>query len=68
MLTRRRNQLIEVLNAAALELINEATMRSPEDAASLTELATRIDEMRVDLISEQAKGLEIDHWPLRTAA
>ncbi len=68
MLTRRRNQLFHILNEAALALIDEAKIRGPEDAASMAELATRIDQMRVGLIAEAASALEIENLPLRPAA
>ena len=53
MFNRRRNQLVRTLNEAALALVAEAQHRAPEDAACLEELATRIDEIRINLASER---------------
>ena len=49
---RRRNQLAQRLNDAALALIEEAGRRSPSEAASLMELETRIDELCISLAAE----------------
>ena len=49
---RRRNQLAQKLNDAALALIDGAGRRSPSEAASLVELETRIDELCINLAAE----------------
>ena len=49
---RRRNQLAQKVNDAALALIDGAGRRSPSEAASLVELETRIDELCISLAAE----------------
>ena len=53
---RRRNQLTLRINDDALALIERAGRRSPAEAASLVELETRIEELRISLAAEQQLG------------
>ena len=53
---RHRNQLTLKLNDAAMALIEGARRRSPSEAASLVELETRIDELRISFAAEQQLG------------
>ena len=49
---RRRNQLAQKLNDAAMALIEGAVRRWPSEASSLVELETRIDELCISLAAE----------------
>ncbi len=65
---RRQNQLALKLNDAALALIEEAGRRSPSEAASLVELETRIDELRISLAAEQQLAVTVESQSLRITA
>ncbi|MDD9875937.1 MAG: hypothetical protein OXR84_00690 [Magnetovibrio sp.] len=64
----RKNRLAATLNQTALALASEARFHDKAEARELLDLALRLDELRVRLMSPPPAAAEIEAWPARTAA